>query len=100
YKRVYGVWRGLCPHCKDPLHINASAGMAKPARCSCCASLVMAKDRTFRTVPWYTQLVGQQIFADADLRAKQGPRLERRLPRCRMAVRLVRVDPMVDRCRG
>lgn len=57
YKRVYGVWRGLCPHCRDPLNINASAGIVKTARCSCCASLVMAKDGTFRTVPWYTQLL-------------------------------------------
>ena len=57
YKRVYGIWRGLCPHCEDPLNINASAGIAKTARCSCCASLVVVKDGTFRTVPWYTQLL-------------------------------------------
>ena len=57
YKRVYGVWRGLCPRCKDPLNINTSADIAKTARCSCCGNLVMAKDGTFRTVPWYTQLL-------------------------------------------
>jgi hypothetical protein len=57
YQRLYGVWHGLCPNCKEPLNIGMKAGRTKTVTCSSCASCVTAKDGVFRTVPWYTQLL-------------------------------------------
>jgi hypothetical protein len=54
--RVYGVWRGLCPNCKEPLNINTTTGKAKTIACSNCASYVTAKDGVFHIAPWYMQL--------------------------------------------
>jgi hypothetical protein len=56
YARVYGVWRGLCPNCKEPLNIVTATCKAKTIACSNCASYVMAKDGVFHIAPWYTQL--------------------------------------------
>jgi hypothetical protein len=55
YGRVYGVWRGTCPNCKEPLNINTTKGKAKTIACSNCASYVMAKDGVFCIAPWYAQ---------------------------------------------
>jgi hypothetical protein len=57
YKRLYGVWHGLCPNCKEPVSIGVNGTRVKTVTCSSCASCVTAKDGVFRTVPWYTQLL-------------------------------------------
>jgi hypothetical protein len=56
-KRLYGVWHGLCPNCKEPLSIGIKGTRAKTVTCSSCASCVTAKDGVFRIVPWYTQFI-------------------------------------------
>ena len=57
YQRLYGVWHGLCPSCKEPLNIGTKAAKAKTVTCPNCASCVTAKDGVFRIAPWRTQLL-------------------------------------------
>jgi hypothetical protein len=57
YNRLYGVWHGLCPNCKQPLSVGMKAGRAKTVTCSSCASCVIAKDGMFRIVSWCTQFL-------------------------------------------
>jgi hypothetical protein len=52
-KRVYGVWRGSCPHCNEVLNISAAKDETKESLCSTCARRVLLKDGSFKAIPWY-----------------------------------------------
>jgi hypothetical protein len=53
YRRVYGVWRGLCPSCDEVLDINAKKDEEKIVFCPACNCRVMLKNRSFSAAPWY-----------------------------------------------
>ena len=53
YDRVYGVWRGSCPHCDGPLNISAREDEAKKDTCLGCGNRVLLRNRSFEVVPWY-----------------------------------------------
>ena len=57
YQRLYGVWHGFCPSCKELLNISAKGAKAKTVTCSNCASCVARKDGVFRIAPWRTQFL-------------------------------------------
>jgi hypothetical protein len=52
-KRVYGVWRGSCPHCNEVLNVSAAQSETKEDLCPTCAHRVLLKDASFKAIPWY-----------------------------------------------
>lgn len=53
YGRVYGLWRGSCPHCEEPLRIIARKAETKTVSCPTCTHRIILKNEFFRTALWY-----------------------------------------------
>ena len=53
YGRVYGLWRGLCPHCQGSLRIIARSSETKTVSCSICTHRVILENKAFKKVLWY-----------------------------------------------
>lgn len=52
-RRAYGVWRGSCPHCEEPLKISARKAETKTVSCAMCTRRVTLNNELFRLSPWY-----------------------------------------------
>jgi len=52
-ERVYGVWRGSCPHCEEPLKVSARRAETKTVSCAMCTHRVTLNNELFRLAPWY-----------------------------------------------
>ena len=53
YRRVYGVWRGICPYCRGLLDISARQTAGKSVSCPMCKERVVFENQSFRPAPWY-----------------------------------------------
>ena len=53
YGRVYGLWRGSCPHCDEPLRIVARKAETRTVSCPMCTHRVMLDNGLYRRALWY-----------------------------------------------
>jgi DNA-directed RNA polymerase subunit RPC12/RpoP len=54
YRRKYGVWCGVCAHCRNPLNVAARKIESQTTPCPTCRGRVLFKAGSFTPVPWYT----------------------------------------------